>query len=124
MHFAHWNKGHFARFENSMLFADPLLGLTGNDEDQLFASWMIMKRMGAKWLHVGAHQKQVLVFDHVRATHPFLKRPRGLKSHRVRRCNEAPKRERSWIIGRLHGRLFKGSEICEQIGCILFRQRF
>src|SRR3954468_10600684 len=45
MHFAHGNKSHLTRLQDAMLFADPLLGLAGNNEDQLFASWMIMKRM-------------------------------------------------------------------------------
>src|SRR4051812_17623492 len=97
MYFAHGNEGHFARFQDSMFFADPLLSLAGNDEDQFFARGMIVEWMGAKRLHVSAHQEQLLVLYHVRTAEPFLQSPGRLKLDCVRGSDETA--ERNWVLG-------------------------
>jgi len=83
---------HFARFEDLMLFPYPLLGLARDNENELFSCRMIVEWMGAKCLHIGANQQEMLVLDHVGAAKPFLNGPGGLVTDGVGGSDETAER--------------------------------
>ena len=52
VNFALGNQYHFAGAEDSVLFADPLLGAAGQDVDDFLTRRVCVERVGAEWLHV------------------------------------------------------------------------
>src|ERR1041385_4575079 len=83
MDFAHGDEGHLARFEDAMLFSDPLLSLAGDNEDQFFARRMIVKGVAAERVHIRAHEKQVFVRDDIGSAEPLFECPGRLEANGI-----------------------------------------
>jgi hypothetical protein len=69
------DKGGVSWTEKLLLAANPLLGLSTDHVDQLFASGMPVEGMAATRIHICPHHQELLVGNDVRTADPFIECP-------------------------------------------------
>ena len=72
---ARWDVGHFPCFQDAALLADPLLGATVDDVDDLFPVRVVMEGVAVIRVHVGPDEEKLVGIDQFGIAEPLVVGP-------------------------------------------------